>query len=91
VSSKKNKIEGKIFPSIFVHFYLLTKFQKYGKIGGALTALARRISIIPPRQQFVNRQNEQISSSEKSRICTLLPVDICAPLCYTIIVKRARV
>lgn len=42
---------------------------------GAPTAQAHRISIIPPFQQFVNRQNEQNNCQEKSRICALLPVD----------------
>ena len=55
--------------------------------GGAPTAQAHRISIIPPFQQFVNRQFQQKLNSYFSRICAILPIDNCVNVCYNSITK----
>ena len=43
-------------------------------MSGARAALARRTSIIPHDQQFVNRQIRQISQPAESRNCACCPV-----------------
>jgi hypothetical protein len=54
-----------------------TKEKSIDKISAARGRLWRaEFSIIPPPTQFVNRQIQQKSSSEKSRICAKLPIDI---------------
>ena len=54
---------------------------------GAPTTQAHRISIIPPLQQFVNRQFEQKLNSYFSRICATLPIDIYVNVCYNEYIK----